>query len=147
MPNNDTHPPIITISGHPNVTVDIPAFIQKILTKLELTTGQYDFTFVNQADIIKLNKTHLNRTYSTDIITFNLEDPGEPIIGDIYICTDQAKLNAIEYNQPYDVEIKRLIIHGILHLIGYEDYTDTQKKEMDQIQESLLEWAQNDQTP
>ncbi|MDA1353088.1 MAG: rRNA maturation RNase YbeY [bacterium] len=113
------------------------AFIKEVLTLQNIQTGHFDFNFVNKATLLNINKNHLNRDYDTDIITFNLGTK-ENIIGDIYISIAQAKENAENYGNSWVGEIKLLIIHGILHLMDYRDYTDKEKAIMEKEQNRLI---------
>ena len=87
--------------------------------------------------IVSINQQYLDRGYATDIISFNLGDIENPI-GDIYIGYEVAKANAIQHQQTFEDEIKLLFVHGILHLLDYRDYTDTEKAIMYKEQERLL---------
>lgn len=118
-------------------------FAKKVAKLKAIKTAQIDITFVDSATIHTINKKHLNHDYVTDIITFNLGDTTSPI-GDIYICVAQAQENANEFNTTLDNEIKLLITHGILHLLGYRDYTDTEKEQMDAEQTRLLAIIDNE---
>lgn len=120
------------------VSFDIETFIRKAATQKGLETGSIEITFVNKDKIVEVNKAYLNHDYVTDIISFNLADTDEPIMGDLYICPDHAKQNAQEFENPFEQEVKLLLIHGILHLLGYEDYTDEQKAVMDTEQNRIL---------
>ncbi|MFT5171265.1 MAG: putative rRNA maturation factor [Candidatus Marinamargulisbacteria bacterium] len=116
---------------------NLETFIRKILKLKNLTSGSFEFTLVNNTKIIEINKEFLNRDYATDIISFNLGEIDSPI-GDIYISVEKAKENAETHNQTFDNELKLLIVHGILHLLDYKDYSDEEKKVMFKEQERLL---------
>lgn len=80
-----------------------------------------NFIFTSDEVLLQMNKQYLNHYYLTDIITFDLsEEPGK-ITGDVYISVDRARENARAYKEPLHREIRRLIIHGLLHLMGYKD--------------------------
>ena len=79
-----------------------------------------------------------NLDYLTDVIAFNLNDVKENIEGEIYISPEIAKKNAKKFNNSFDNEIKRLIIHGSLHLIGYLDDTKNKKSKMNNIENKFL---------
>lgn len=115
----------------------------KICKKLDLVSATIDITFVDKKTIKKLNKTHLNHDYVTDILTFNLNTTETPI-GDIYICPDKAKENAKTFHHTFENEVHLLVIHGILHLIGYTDEKEEEKEKMDKRQWALLTWLQNE---
>ena len=112
-------------------------FAKKVAQLKGIKTGQIDITFVNPQTILKINNDHLKHDYVTDIITFNLGSIEHPV-GDIYICTEQAKENAAAFNNPFENEIRLLIIHGILHVLGYTDYTDEEKATMNTEQDRIL---------
>lgn len=118
-------------------------FAKKVAKLKSIKTAQIDITFVDSKTIHNINKKHLNHDYVTDIITFNLGDTTSPI-GDIYICVQQAKENAETFKTTLDNEIKLLITHGILHLLGFRDYTDSEKANMDAEQNRLLEQITNE---
>lgn len=129
----------IDISYQKNLTLgfDPEQFAQRVSKIKDIQTAQIDITFVDNKTIHEINNQHLKHDYVTDIITFNLGDTDSPI-GDIYICVEQAQENADTYNSTLDNEIKLLITHGILHLLGYTDYTDEEKAIMDKEQEKIL---------
>lgn len=78
--------------------------------------------------MIELNSAFLEHHFTTDVLTFPLSEDGEPIEGEVYINVAQAKRQAKEYGVAPRNEIGRLIVHGVLHLLGYED--DTKKKKL-----------------
>lgn len=123
---------------HPKtLTLDCEAFIRQVLAIKELTEGLYDFNFISNTEIIAINKRYLQRDYATDIISFNLGDKKKPI-GDIYISIDMAIENASYYKHSLEDEIKLLLVHGILHLLDYRDYTDAEKETMFAEQDRIL---------
>ena len=76
-----------------------------------------------------VNRRYLGHDYYTDIITFDYSD-AEMISGDLFISIDTVKSNAEFYSVPFDDEIDRVMVHGILHLIGYDDHTEEESAEM-----------------
>ena len=116
---------------------DRVSFIQGVADLKEMTEGSLEFTFVDEAAIQSINKNHLGRTYITDIISFNLGTPEDPE-GDLYICIDHVKKNAQSYEKSFDEELKLVLVHGILHILDYRDYTDEEKKEMYAEQDRIL---------
>lgn len=102
---------------------------------------QYDLNiiFVDAAYIQQLNITYLNRDWETDVIAFPLGDYEDAIVeGEIYICTEKAKQQAKRYHVSYRNELLRLVIHGVLHLIGYDDLTDNDRKKMRKTEDQYL---------
>jgi len=104
--------------------------------------------FVSSSKIRALNKKFLKRNYATDVLAFDLKDNGtgkkvkEAAQGDIYgeiiISTDAARQHAQRYHLDIKGEIVRYLIHGILHLCGYDDHSDKEIKKMRTQEESLM---------
>jgi probable rRNA maturation factor len=99
-------------------------------------------TFVNRAAIARLNRTHLGHKGPTDVIsfTFTRATPADPVIGDIYISTDVARENAHARRGSVREECARLVVHGILHVLGYDHPEDESRESSDmwRRQERLL---------
>lgn len=91
-----------------------------------------EVAFVDIPEIIRINKEHLEREYVTDIITFRYDEDtdNQSIEGTLYCCAPRIAEQATEFNQPEAAEFKRIIIHGLLHLIGYDDRSPEAKKQM-----------------
>jgi probable rRNA maturation factor len=78
--------------------------------------------------LLQMNKAHLDHDYYTDIITFDLSDEALSIEGELYISLDRVKDNANSLSISWQKELHRVIAHGVLHLLGYDDKTEEQKK-------------------
>lgn len=85
-----------------------------------------NIVFCSDEFLLQLNKEHLSHDYYTDIITFQYEE--EPIEGDLFVSIDRVQDNAKQRAISYENELYRVIIHGILHMIGYSDQTEDDKK-------------------
>lgn len=81
------------------------------------------FIFCDDNYLKKLNVEFLNHNTFTDILTFSMSDHGRPIVSEIYISIDRVKENAVLFGVPFSNELSRVMIHGLLHLCGYEDDT------------------------
>jgi probable rRNA maturation factor len=94
--------------------------------------GDIAFIFCSDEYLLEINKQYLNHKTLTDIITFDYskENPQLPISGDIYISIDRIKYNAQKFAVSDENELYRVIIHGVLHLLGYKDKTKAAKDEM-----------------
>ena len=88
----------------------------------ELST--LNFIFCNDAYLHTINVDYLNHDTFTDVITFPYTKADEPIQGDIYISLDRIKENAAKFDVPFLKELKRVMIHGVLHLCGYGDKSE-----------------------
>ena len=105
--------------------------------------GELNIIILGLAKMRALNKRYLNRSHDTDVIAFNHEAdqdfPGEEKpFGDVYISAHQSRRQAKDLKHPVLTEVLTLVIHGTLHLLGYDDGTPRQKKEMFRRQDALL---------
>jgi probable rRNA maturation factor len=87
------------------------------------------YIFCSDDYLLDINIKHLNHDYYTDIITFPYKE-GDFIESDIFISTDRVAENAQEYGETFENELKRVMVHGILHLIGYKDKSPEQSEKM-----------------
>jgi probable rRNA maturation factor len=93
----------------------------------------------NKKLLLDLKNRFFDINHTTDVIAFRLNEYQEKNIeGEMYICLPVAKENAEYYDEPYEREIARLIIHGGLHLIGYDDSTKSEQKEMRKLEDKYL---------
>ena len=99
--------------------------------------------FVDDGFIVELNKKFLQKSGPTDIISFNLTDSSEQPEGEVYISVDTAKKSAQEYNVELNNELYRLTAHGVYHLLGYDDATQSQRDAMTQLENKALEYVQS----
>ena len=99
--------------------------------------GALNFIFVSNSHLRKINQDFLNHNYYTDVITFDYGQPGR-ISGDIFISIDQVNLNAQRYGILDDDELRRVMVHGVNHLLGYRDGTDEEKKIMREMENEAL---------
>jgi rRNA maturation RNase YbeY len=91
--------------------------------------GDISVIFCSDNYILDVNIKYLGHDYFTDIITFDYCE-GDRLSGDLFISIDSVRENAAHYGTEFEDELNRVIVHGILHLIGYDDHTAAQKKEM-----------------
>ena len=99
--------------------------------------GEVGYLFVNDDKILEVNREYLGHDYYTDIITFDY-DEDDVINGDLVISLDTVRTNAEQFGKSYDDELHRVIIHGILHLLGYDHVTPEQERQMFGLQRQLL---------
>jgi probable rRNA maturation factor len=91
--------------------------------------GSINYIFTNDSFLLELNIKYLSHNYFTDIITFNYSED-HFLSGDIYISLETVKSNSIKYGCSFEEELRRVIIHGVLHLIGYDDLSQNEKRIM-----------------
>jgi len=97
-----------------------------------------NFIFCNDAFLLEMNKKYLNHDFYTDIIAFAANATEKEVAGDIYISIDRIKDNAKQYRVRIDDELDRVMIHGILHLTGYQDKELKDKKLMTILENKYL---------
>lgn len=85
--------------------------------------GDLNIIFCSDNYILDINQKYLQHDYFTDIITFDYCE-GDKLSGDLFISVDSVKENSLEYSTEFPEELDRVIVHGLLHLIGYDDHTD-----------------------
>ena len=91
--------------------------------------GDVSYIFCSDEKILEVNNQYLQHDYYTDIITFDYTE-GDKIGGDIFVSVDTVKSNADQYGEPFDRQLDRVIIHGILHLCGVDDQSPEQRANM-----------------
>lgn len=122
----------------PEIDVQRVSFwIKQTASLYSKKTGNVNIIFCSDTRILEINKQFLQHDYYTDIITFDYSQ-GNKISGDIFISLDTVKSNSDEQNTDYQEELKRIIIHGILHLCGQNDKLPDDKQEMTQKENEAL---------
>lgn len=113
------------------------SWIQEVIRLNNHQTGHLSFVFCTDDYLLDVNKKFLNHDYYTDIITF---DYNESIIvsGDFIISVDRVKENALIHKCTFHIELYRVIIHGVLHLLGFSDKSEIQQKEMRESEDLYL---------
>ena len=100
--------------------------------------GEINYIFCSDSYLLIINKEYLGHDYYTDIITFDQSDQENQISGDIFISIDRVRENAETFNVSFTDELHRVMIHGVLHLIGVNDKTPDEKSEMRKLEDHYL---------
>ncbi len=117
-------------------------WIARLVEMENYSIGNLNVIFTDNEYLRILNKEYLNREYDTDVITFNYNEK-EIIAGDIFISIEQVRINGEQLGIKFVKELDRVIIHGVLHLIGYNDKTQEEKKLMRKKENVALEILQS----
>lgn len=117
----------------------VHSVISKIKNNLSLKIKSLEINFVSQETIRKVNNEYLSHDYSTDIITFDYSNERNILDGEIFISLKDAEENSKKYHVTFDNELLRLIIHGILHLLGYDDITLSKRKVMKKAENDITD--------
>lgn len=120
----------------PNPT-NYTEWIINVLKSRELTPGELQFVFCSDDYLLEMNHKYLGHDYYTDILTFE-NDLEDDVSGDIFISIDRIRDNAKTYCVPFEEELARVMIHGVLHLIGFGDSTEKEKDIMRQEESACL---------
>ena len=112
-------------------------WIRKVISSEEKQLGEINYIFCDDHYLYKINLKFLEHDTYTDIISFDNSE-GDELNGDIFISTDRVTENAKEYNVDFSDELKRVVIHGILHLCGYGDKTESEAALMRQKEDEKI---------
>ena len=104
-------------------------WITRIIEIEEGSIGQLDYVFCNDSYLLNINQQYLKHDTFTDIITFDYSQGGQ-VTGDIFISIDRVRENAKEFVVDFNEELRRVMAHGILHLLGYKDKSVSESIEM-----------------
>ncbi|MCS6999713.1 MAG: rRNA maturation RNase YbeY [Bacteroidota bacterium] len=140
-------PSEVVLPGH-HITVEVvhPArrlprrFLQRAITAVlegeSVPTAEISVVLCDDAFIRHINAEYLQHDWATDVISFPLSHA--PLMGELYISVDTARRQAAEYGVSLQNELVRLAVHGVLHLVGYDDQTDAEQALMHSLQESYV---------
>ena len=112
----------------------INQLIENLLFKHDILDAKISIILSNKILLNKLKKDYFNLNHFTDVIAFNLEEGKNPLDGEVYISIDDVLENSEQYKVTFNNEFKRVIIHGVLHLLGFKDGTNKQKNEMTKLE-------------
>ena len=114
------------------------AWIEAVAEKHGKTIGELYYYFCSDDKLLEINRERLGHDFYTDIVTFPLTDCETVLSSEFCISTDRIKENAETFGRSYESELHRVIIHGVLHLIGFDDLTEEDEKEMREKEEESL---------
>jgi len=112
-------------------------WIKQVIANYNKKQGDITYVFCSDAEILRINQSYLKHDYYTDIITFDYSE-GDKISGDLFISLETVKTNSEKFKTGFDEELRRVMIHGILHLCGYEDKTPEMKRIMREKEDDAL---------
>lgn len=112
--------------------------ITKIIGNEDSIVGNINVVITTDKEVREINVQFLEHDYNTDVISFSYNE-GNIINGEIYISVDTVKNNSYNYNVSLNEELNRVIIHGVLHLVGYDDKEKDQKDKMSSLENIWLE--------
>ena len=113
------------------------AWIKSVAAKYDKKIGEIAYIFCSDEKILEVNRQYLQHDYYTDIITFDYCE-GNRLSGDLFISLETVKTNSEQFNTPYEEELHRTIIHGILHLCGINDKGPGEREIMEAAENKAL---------
>jgi len=116
---------------------DTSAWVREVAAAHGKRVGEIAYVFCDDEKIIEMNRQYLQHDFYTDIITFDYTE-GDLISGDIFISLDTVRSNAEEQGTGYEEELHRVIIHGILHLVGIDDKGPGEREIMEAAENQAL---------
>ena len=131
----------VTNDYNSNLSYDrksIKYLFEQVFNKENIHSAKLSLILSNRKYLNELKKEYFGLDYFTDVIAFNLNEKNENINGEIYVSIDDIILNSKQFNQSINQEFKRIIIHGLLHVIGYNDDTDKNKNNMTKLENKYM---------
>jgi probable rRNA maturation factor len=116
----------------------LKVFIELLFKREKKRLYEIHYVFCSDDYLLSINQQYLNHDFYTDIITFDLSEPGYPINAEIYISVDRVRENAVEFKSSLKRELHRVIFHGALHLCGYRDKTKMEGLTMRKMEDKYL---------
>jgi len=112
-------------------------WLKQIISGYDRIPGSLNFIFCSDSYLLDINKNYLNHHHYTDVITFDLAED-ERISGDIFISVDKVKENAALWEDSFSRELRRVMVHGVLHLLGYDDSSEAERNIMRVLEDKAL---------
>ena len=116
---------------------EVSSWVRRVAKDYGKTVGDVNYIFVDDETILDINRRFIGHDYYTDHIGFDYSKD-DSLSGDIYISLDTVRTNAEQFGAPYQEELHRIIIHGLLHLCGLRDKTDEERQQMQQAEDKAL---------
>lgn len=117
---------------------DTSEWVAQIIHNHNKVIEEINYIFCSDDYLLEINEQHLNHDYYTDIITFDNSEEENQIASDIFISIDRIRENASSQSVSFENELHRVMIHGILHLLGFGDKTPSEKKVMREKEDACL---------
>jgi rRNA maturation RNase YbeY len=127
----------ITVAMPDIVEAEVSAWVRQIAKSYNKVVGDINYIFVDDETMLYINRRFIGHDYYTDHIGFDYSKDGA-LSGDIYISLDTVRTNSELFGVTFDQELRRIIIHGLLHLCGLRDKTDEERDHMQQAEDKAL---------
>ena len=117
---------------------EVRSWITSVVTDAGYRVGELHYYFCSDEALLEINRQRLGHDFYTDIVTFPLGDCDEVISSEFCLSLDRIKENAETFGRSYASELHRVMIHGVLHLVGFDDLTDAEEQQMREKEEQCL---------
>lgn len=117
---------------------EIAQWLTQLIEESGHSLEMITYVFCSDSYLLSLNEEHLQHDYFTDILTFPLHQPGAPILSDIFISIDRVRENAKSLGHSFKDELHRVMVHGVLHLLGHDDHGEQNQILMRQLEDEAL---------
>ena len=124
----------------PIIEKNLKLLCEGIFNYKQYVSYNISIIFINDEKLKDMKKQYFNQNLYTDVIAFNLNDESEDLEGEVYLSFDAIKINSKLYKTNLNNEIKRVITHGILHLMGHKDSTMVEKNKMTQLEDFFINY-------
>ena len=122
---------------HPKGKRKLKNWIRETVEKENRRCGAITFVFEKEEEVYRMNVAYLDHDWYTDVISFDYSE-GETVNGDVIISVERVRENSKKYGVSEEEEMRRVMIHGVLHLLGYEDDNEKKKKRMREKEDHYL---------
>lgn len=112
-------------------------WLSKVISSEMKSEGDINYIFCDDNYLVEINQQYLNHDTLTDIISFDYSI-GNELHGDIFISVERVRENAVDFNVDFNEELKRVLVHGVLHYCGYKDKSEDDEKLMRQKEEEKM---------
>ena len=116
----------------------IKAWIKNTAETEGCKLNQLNYIFCSDEHLLNVNLQYLNHDFYTDIITFDNSEFENEIEGDIFVSIERVKENATKFGKSFGEELRRVLVHGVLHLVGFDDKTDDEEIKMREKEDFYL---------
>lgn len=117
---------------------EVRSWITSVVTDAGYRVGELHYYFCSDEALLEVNRQRLGHDFYTDIVTFPLGDCDEVISSEFCLSLDRIQENAETFGRSYASELHRVMIHGVLHLVGFDDLTDAEEQQMREKEEQCL---------
>lgn len=126
------------VDFHPSKPMALKKWVENIISLEQFELKEINYIFCSDDYLLQINEDYLSHTDYTDIITFDNSEEEKQIEGDVFISIERIRDNASQLNTSEEDELHRVMIHGVLHLLGYTDSTSEEKAVMRKKEEACL---------